>query len=105
MKASKITTTQLKEYLRLDDDSFNSELKIYLKSAKDFVVSYTGLPLTSDDESIETIDTHEDITVAILVLVSDFFENHLYHQGGVGTEVKTNKLVETILNQYRQNLV
>ena len=105
MKVSEITTDNLRDYLRLDDNSFDTELGIYLSSAKEYVKSYIGLPLVSDDQEEDTIDKHEDITTAIFVLVSDFFENHLYHQGGVGQEVKTNKLVETILNQYRRNLV
>lgn len=105
MKVSEISVDNLKDYLRLDDDSFNTELNVYLDSAKEYVKSYIGLPITSENEEEETIDRHEDITTAIFVLVSDFFENHLYHQGGVGQEVKTNKLVETILNQYRRNLV
>ena len=105
MKVSTITINDLKNYLRLDDNSFDTELGIHLNAAKEYVKSYIGLPLTSSDQEEETIDSHEDITTAIFILVSDFFENHLYHQGGVGQEVKTNKLVETILNQYRRNLV
>lgn len=102
MKVSEITTETLRNYLRLDDNTFDNELEIYLKSSINYVCEYTGL--VQNDEKKE-LDEHEDITTAILVLVSDFFENHLYHQGGVGQEVKVNKVVDTILNQHRVNLV
>ena len=102
MKVSEITTKTLKTYLRIDNDIFNDELDIYLKSAINYVCEYTGL--VQNDEKKE-LDEHEDITTAILVIVSDFYENHLYHQSGVGTEVKTNRVVDTILNHHRINLV
>ena len=102
MKVSEITVETLKKYLRLDDDSFNDELQIYLDSAINYVCEHTGLIQTDDKKEL---DEHEDITIAVLTLVSDFFENHLYHQGGVGAEVKVNYTVNTILNHHRINLV
>ena len=55
MKVSEITTNNLKDYLRLDDNSFETELSIYLQSAKDYVASYIGLPLSSEDPEEETL--------------------------------------------------
>lgn len=102
MKVSEITTKNLQDYLRLDDDTFKDEIDIYLKSAISYVCEHTGL---IQNETKKELDAHEDITMAVFVLVSDFYENHLYHQGGVGTEVKVNKIVDTILNHHRVNLV
>ena len=102
MKVSEITTKELKNYLRLDDDSFNDELDVCLESAISYVCEHTGLV---QNETKKELDEHEDITMAVFVLVSDFFENHLYHQGGVGVEVKVNKIVDTILNHHRVNLI
>ena len=98
MKVSEITTEDLRNYLRLDDESFDNELSMYKESAVSFICAHTGLKETE-------IDEFEDITQAVFVLVSDFFENHLYIQGGVGQDVKVNKTVETILNHHRINLV
>ncbi|MBR1844265.1 MAG: phage gp6-like head-tail connector protein [Lachnospiraceae bacterium] len=94
MKISEITTEQLRNFLRLDDSSFNDELEKEKESAISFIVEYTGL-------TKKEIDQYEDLSQAVFVLVSDFFENHLYIQGGVGQEVKLNKTIETILNHHR----
>lgn len=98
MKVSDIKTKDLRNYLRLDDSSFDEELNTHKKSAVSFICAHTGLTEAE-------IDEHEDITQAVFVLVSDFFENHLYIQGGVGQDVKLNKTVETILNHHRTNFI
>ncbi len=97
MKISEITVEKIAQYLRIDEPN-NDELSAYLSSAKSCIVSYTGL-------TEEELDTKEDATQACLVLISDMYENHLYHQGGVGVSVKTNSIVDTILNCHRVNLL
>ena len=55
---------------------------------------YTGLDETA-------IDTHEDITIAVLVLVSDMYDNR---QMTVDKN-NVNRVVDTILGMYCENLL
>lgn len=70
MKVSELDDKYLAGYLRLDDpgDIEIQETNTALEAAKAYARSYTGL---SDEE----MDQHEDMTVAILVLAADMFEN------------------------------
>ena len=91
MTVSDITIEDVAEYLRTSD---TTQLQIMLDSAKSYVKSYTGL---TDEE----IDSHEDISHAIFVLVSDMYDNR-------SIEVKSDKaniVVSTILNMYCANLL
>ena len=96
MKISEVTTEYIRNFLRLDDESFDSEIEIYKSSAIDFICNYTGL-------TKEEIEEYEDLTQAYLVLISDFFENHLYQQGKTADTM--NKVVEIILNHHRKNFL
>lgn len=100
MKMSEIKTAEAAAFLRLDfgslDESERNELDLCIKAAKEYVKSYTGL---SDSE----IDTHEDITIAALVLIQDMFDKRArYVQNTVS---QPNKTVETILGMYCVNLL
>lgn len=70
MKISELTKEYLADYLRLDEPGAIelSELEAMKTAAIEYAKNYTGL-------SIEEMDLHEDITVAIMILVSDYFEN------------------------------
>lgn len=91
MKVSEIKPSDLKEYLRIDDDT---QLDIMLKSAKEYVKSYAGL-------TDEQMDEHEDISHAIFVLVSDMYDNRALE----AKNDKVNKVVSSILNMYSTNLL
>lgn len=72
MKVSEITLSDISRQIR-EDETYLTEgdreyLAILQKAAVEYVKSYTGL----DDAAI---DTHEDITIAVLVLISDMFDN------------------------------
>lgn len=97
MKISELTTEKIATYLRIDEP-IEEELSAYLLSSKNMIIALTGL------DAIE-IDNHEDLTQACLVLISDMYENHLYHQNGVGVSVKTNSIVDTIISSHRTNLL
>lgn len=94
MKVSEITTKEVADYLRLDDDFQHEKLLPYLDSAKSFVASYTGL-------SMEGIDSHEDFYIVILILCQDMYDNRcLYVDRG-----SLNKVVDTILGLHCVNLL
>lgn len=46
----------------------NDEIEMMIKASVEFVKSYTGL-------TEEELDIHEDITIAVLMLVADMYDN------------------------------
>lgn len=91
MKVSELTTDNLKEYLRTDDDTNLLEM---LAAAKAFVKSYTGL---SDEE----IDEHEDLVPVVYIIVSDMYDNRSFSVNNN----KINPFVEITLGLYSKNLL
>lgn len=98
MRASEITVKNLAEYLKLDYFSLSeeeiTEISVFLQTAILFIQSYTGL-------TTEECDNHEDFTIAVYVLVQDMYDNRCFYVD----KNNLNKVVETILNMHRQNLV
>ena len=93
MKFSEVDVEIVKEYANAYDED-SGLLKIILEGAKSRVKSYTGL---SDDE----LDLHEDITIALLVICNEMFENRVYS----ADSSKANILISSILDSYSQNLL
>lgn len=98
MKINEITEDNLINYLRLSpeeiDEKETNEVKTFLETAKEFIYSYTGL-------TPEEADKHEDFTIAVFVLVQDMYDNRAFYID----KNNLNKVVETILNMHRKNLV
>lgn len=93
MKVSEITTSDLVNYLKVEESEV-TDLQVFLDSAKAYMKSYTGL----DDTEI---DTHPDLVPVVFVLVSDMYENREY----MVQSDKVNKLVQSTLNMYSINLL
>ncbi|WP_312372042.1 head-tail connector protein [Lachnoclostridium sp.] len=95
MKVSEVQVSNIAEYLRFDDEDYNtSDIQVFIDAAKAYIRSYTGL----DDESI---DTHEDITIALYVLCQDMHNNRSMYV----EKSNVNKVVDTILGMYCINLL
>ena len=98
MKVSEITLSDICRQIRTDEAYVTEDDRKYLvilqKAAVEYVKGYTGL----DDAEI---DTHEDITIAVLVLVSDMYDNR---QMTVDKN-NVNRVVDTILGMYCVNLL
>lgn len=98
MKVSEITLSDICRQIRADEDYITEDdrqhLAVLQKAAVEYVKGYTGL----DDVAI---DTHEDITIAVLVLISDMYDNRqmIVDKGNV------NRVVDTILGMYCINLL
>ena len=88
MKFSEVDVEIVKEYANAYDED-SGLLKIILEGAKSRVKSYTGL---SDDEYI---------TIALLVICNEMFENRVYS----ADSSKANILISSILDSYSQNLL
>lgn len=93
MKVSEVQPVDLAEFLRLDDYR-EDEMQRILDSAKGYIRSYTGL---TDEE----IDTHEDFLTALLVLCQDMNDNRSMYVD----KSNVNRVVESILNMHRVNLL
>ena len=98
MKVSEVTTEFISNYLRIDDvtETEKNELEIMRTSAVSYIKSFTGL-----DE--EQIDEHEDITQALLLLVSVMFDNRNLYIDSKSANI--NKAVECILSMHSINLL
>lgn len=93
MKVSEVQPVDLAEFLRLDDYR-EDEMQRILDSAKGYIRSYTGL---TDEE----IDTHADFLTALLVLCQDMNDNRSMYVD----KSNVNRVVESILNMHRVNLL
>ena len=72
----------------------DEELTMMLSAAKSFVMSQTGL----DKDSL---DNHEDISIVVMVLIQDMFENRTMYV----EKSNVNKVVDSILGMYRTNFL
>lgn len=95
MKPSEITVDTVIDFVRCDDcGESRSQLEYMLSAARGYVCDYTGL-------TEEECDEHEDITIAVLCLCSDMFDNR---QTTVDRSTP-NRTVETILGMHSKNLL
>ncbi len=98
MKVSEITLKDICRQIRTDESYLTEDDESYLvilqKAAVEYVKSYVGL-----DES--EIDIHEDITIAVLVLISDMYDNRQMYVD----KANVNRVVDTILGMYCENLL
>lgn len=95
-KVSDITTTDLAEYIRLDEvtNDDTNLLTTYLSIAKKFVTEYTG-------RTAEEIDTFEDCVIVVFVLVQDMWDTRALYVD----KTNLNRVVETILGMHSVNLL
>ena len=98
MKVSEITMSDICRQIRADEAYLTTDdrqhLAVLQKAAVEYVKGYTGLDGAA-------IDTHEDITIAVLVLISDMYDNR---QMTVDKN-NVNRVVDTILGMYCINLL
>ncbi len=106
MKPSEITVEYIRDFLRIDtgediDSIIISELEAMKAAAIQYAESYTGLPMISKDGE-KCLDDYEDVTFAILAIVTD-----LYEARSANLEKRTyqNRTVECILSMHSYNLV
>lgn len=98
MKVSEITISDICQQIREEELYLTEEERNYLsvlqKAAVEYVKSYTAL-------TDEKIDEHEDITIAVLVLISDMYDNRQMYVD----KSNVNRVVSTILGMYCENLL
>ena len=98
MKVSEITQDVILSHLREYADNLEYYDTVLLEAIKKAAIEYcksqTGLTETE-------IDKHEDITVAVLTLISDMWDN----RSMTVQKNSVNIVVDTILGMHRTNLL
>lgn len=94
MKISEVTITDLKEYANIDHDYDDKIFSNILLSSKAYIKSYTGL-------NQEQIDEKEELTIALMILCNEMYENRIY----TVENDKGNKIVNSILDMHSINLL
>lgn len=98
MKVSEITQDVILNHLREEESNLEfkdiSLINVMKKASIEFCKSQTNL-------SEKQLDQHEDITIAVLTLISDMWDN----RSMTVQRSNTNMVIDTILGKHRMNLV
>jgi uncharacterized phage protein (predicted DNA packaging) len=94
MKISEIGIEHLKSYAHVTHDADDDMFTAILAASKSYIKNYTGL-------SLETMDLHEDLSIALMVLSNELYENRVYMVEGSSI----NRVITTILNMHSTNLL
>ncbi|MFA6816542.1 MAG: head-tail connector protein [Lentisphaeria bacterium] len=98
MKVSDIGLEEMCQFLRIDlrylSDEDGAILGVAKSSAIAYVSGYTGL--TADE-----LDEYDDITIAVLVLISDMFDNRQMYVD----KSSVNRVTDSILGMHCTNLL
>lgn len=97
MKLSEVDVTFVKEYLRQDNEDDDKLIQLLLDASKNYVVNYTGLPL-------EQLEQHEDVCIAVLVLVAEFYDNRTISINDK-LNLRVNTMLESLLGRHSVNLI
>ena len=96
MKISEVTVQDLVNYAHEDaeDLELHGTFNTMLIACKAYIKGYTGLT----DEQMET---KEDLTIALMVLVNEMYENRIY----TVKDDKVNVVIKSILDMHSINLL
>lgn len=107
MIISELTIYNIAEHLHENPDEITGETRTLLSAMQDAAVSYvkayTGLsdePLDESEDDWKKLDAHEDLTIAVLMLISDMYDN----RSMTVDQSHPNMTVQTILNMHCINL-
>ena len=93
-KVSEITIKDVADYIRVDEDS---NIETYLNIAKNYISSYTGIPVTSEDG--ESLDDFPDFIIVVYILCQDMHDNRALYVD----KINVNKTVQTVLDMHTRN--
>ena len=97
MKLSEIDVPFVKEYLRQDSDEDDKLIGAILEGAKDYIVKYTG-------QSLEQFEESEDLTIAVLVLCAEFYDNRTINVND-RLNLRVNNMLESLISRYSANFL
>lgn len=97
MKLSEMDLDFAKEYLRQDNSDDDQLIELLLDASKNYVVNYTGL-------SLEQLEQHEDVCIAVLVLIAEFYDNRTVSINDK-LNLRMNTMLESLLGRHSVNLI
>mgnify|MGYP002509311581 CR=1 FL=1 len=97
-KVSEITIQDVADYLRLGDYD-EIEIETYLNIAKNYISSYTGIPVTNEEG--ESLDDFPDFVIVVYILCQDMYDNRALYVDNSNV----NRVVENILGLHQRNLL
>ena len=97
-KVSEITIEDVARYIRVDDYEV-SDIQTYLNIAINYISSYTGIPVTSEDG--ESLDDFADFVIVVYILCQDMYDNRTLYVD----KNNINKVVQTILDMHTRNFL
>lgn len=95
MKVSELTIAECKAYCRAEEEE-DEIFTLILPACKAYISGQTGL-------TEEEMDAYEDLTIALLILASDFYDNRGYQQKDV--RITANLAAKAIIDQYCKTLL
>ena len=95
-KVSEITIDDVARYIRVDDYE-ESEIETYLNIAKNYISSYTGIPVTNEEG--ESLDDFPDFVIVVYILCQDMHDNRALYVD----KSNINKTVQSILDMHTRN--
>lgn len=98
MKVSELPQNVVINHLRLHPDFVTGEEKQLIEALQDASVAFVREYCNIDDEYI---DAHEEITIAVLVLIGDMYDNRTRYVD----KANLNRTVETLLSLHDHNLL
>jgi hypothetical protein len=106
MKVSELTIKEISQQLRENEAALSEDEKNFILGLKEaavaYVKSHTGIGgVDEPDENGRKLDDYEDITVAVLALISQMYDNR---QMTISSE-KVNPVVPMLLGIHDFNLV
>lgn len=93
MLLSQVQISDLKSYANVFHNEDDNLFASILVAGKQFITSYTGLPLFPD------CDNHEDLTIALFVVCNEMYDNRDF----TVDNIKVNFVVKQILDSHSVN--
>ena len=97
-KISEITAQDVANYCHIDEYD-EQEILTYLNIAKEYISNSTGISITGEGE---TLDNYSDFVIVAYVLCQDMYDNRSMY---VDSKMKSNMVVQTILDMHQRNLL
>lgn len=96
MKLKKVDENFLCDYLKIDEPDLyeKQNVKMAFEAAKEYIKNQTGI-------NDEVLYSKDDLTIAVLVLTEDVYENRRYYVDNANM----NEVVKNIIYQYSENLL
>lgn len=95
-KVSEITIDDVARYIRVDDYE-ESDIETYLNIAKNYISSYTGIPVTNEEG--ESLDDFPDFVIVAYILCQDMYDNRTLYVD----KNNINRVVQTVLDMHTRN--